>query len=270
MKTCFSTLCCLNATLQEVLQFAKENSFDAVEIRVGADGKTLGGLTIKDAEKIKIAFFGAGLSIPDVAISCSVTGRDKNQIEIAKYGIDFAECIGAKGVRIFVGEHPKRFSEKVNNDIEGIKETLTLLADYAIEKGVELWLETHSSFSTGKSMKELTDLINRPNVKIIWDLLHSVEYHETPKETVRQLGKKIVHIHLKDGKPNTDPDIIEYIHTDLSDGTIPLADMFCELEKIGYDGYYSLEWEGEWRENIRNLYPDKNDLFKKYNEFIGK
>jgi len=268
VKRSFSTLCCLNDTVQQVISYALENDMKGVELRVSAESSTFDDKTIADAEEIRNAFQKAGLEITDLALSCSVKSYDQTQIEIGKAGIDFAAALNARAVRLFIGEHQERFSDKIESDLEGIVKALGELADYAKKKGVEIWLETHSCFSTGKSIRELLDLINRDNAKAIWDLIHTVEYRETPKETVKYLGDKIAHIHLKDGRPNEDRDIIRYLHTDLGAGTMPLGEMLTELKSIGFDGFFSLEWESPWRAEIRDLYPDTNDLLKKYNEFL--
>ena len=40
------------------------------------------------------------------------------------------------------------------------------------------------------------------------------------------------------------------------------------LEKKGYDGYCSLEWEEPWRPEIRNLYPNTEELLRDWNAFL--
>lgn len=269
MKLSFSTLCCLDATVEQVIEYAVNNGFSGVEARVSDKNETFGGKTIADAEEIRSLFAKADLTVTDLALSCFIREYDPAQIALGKAGIDFAAAIKAGAVRLFIGKHRERFSEKIDSDIEGITTALAELADYAKEKNMEIWLETHSCFSTGKSIRQLLDLIDRDNAKAIWDLIHTVEYHETPKETVRYLGEKIAHIHLKDGCPNTDTDIIRYVHTDLGEGTMPLREMLEELKTINYNGYFSLEWESPWRSEIRDLYPDTNDLLKAYNKFVS-
>lgn len=270
MKLSFSTLCCLEDTAEQVIEYALNNGMSGVELRVSDKNETFNGKGLTDAEEIRTLFAKANLSITDLALSCSIKGYDPKQIEIGKAGIDFAAAVSATAVRLFIGQHQERFSEKIESDIEGITTALTELADYAKEKNIEIWLETHSCFSTGKSIRQLLDIINRDNAKAIWDLIHTVEYHETPKETVAYLGNKIAHIHLKDGHPNEDCDIIRYVHTDLGAGTMPLREMLSELKTINYNGFFSLEWEKPWRAEIRDLYPDTNDLLKAYNGFVNK
>lgn len=269
MKRSFSTLCCLNDTVEQVISYAINNGMEGVELRVGNDNTTFDSKGIADAENIRLAFEKANVTITDLALSCSIKNYDPEQIKIGKDGIDFAAAVGARAVRIFIGQHIERFSEMTDPDMEGIAKALMELADYGKEKGVEIWLETHSYFSTGKSIKQMLDLIDRDNAKVIWDLIHTIEHRETPRETVEWLGDKIAHIHLKDGVPNEDADSTRYVHTDLGTGVMPLGEMLEELKMINFDGFYSLEWESPWRAEIRDLYPDTNDLLKVYNTFLN-
>ncbi len=269
MLRSFSTLCCLDAGLDEVIALAKNNGMQGVELRTDQNNETLGGMGISDACVIREAFDKAELKVTDMALSTGIVSYDGGKIQGAMRGIDFAQKLSAKGVRIFSGHSPLRFSEDSHEDVEGIAKAFRELCDYAKNKNVEVWLETHSSLSTGKAVAPLIELIDRDNMKVIWDIIHSVEYRESPENTVKLLEKKIAHIHVKDGKPNSDNDIIQYIHTDLGKGSVPVKEALSLLDNIGFDGFVSLEWESPWRPEIRDLYPDTNDLLKAYNAFIG-
>lgn len=268
MKRAFSTLGCLNADTEQVIGYALFSNMNGVEPRVNEKGETFGGKTISDAEEIRSRFKKANLTITDLAISCSLREYDEKQIEYGKNGIDFASALGAKGIRVFAGAHQNLFTDRDETDREGMKKALLRLSDYGREKDVDILLETHSSFSSGKRMRELLCELNRDNINVIWDVLHSLEYHETPEETVGFLGEKIVHVHLKDGHPAENSAVTQFVHTDLGKGTVSAADAAAALKKIGYNGFLSLEWESPWRPEIRELYSDFNDLLSAYNRFL--
>lgn len=268
MKRAFSTLCCLNATPEEVAVLAVNNGIQGVEVRVGDRGTAFGSCTVSQAQTVHGLFEKAGIEVTDMALSCSISEYDYSQLEIGRSGIDFAAALGAHAVRIFVGAHQAHFTDEVKNDYDGIKKALIELSDYGREKNVAVWLETHSSFSSGKAMRGLLDYVGREDIGVIWDVMHSLEYHETPEETVKLLGGRIAHVHLKDGHPTADADATQYFHTDLGEGTMPVNRVVNALDAIGYEGYYSLEWESPWRKEIRDLYSDVNDLLRKYNDFL--
>ena len=109
-----------------------------------------------------------------------------------------------------------------------------------------------------------------PNLKIIWDVLHSIEYREDINETISHLGENIVHVHLKDGRQSEDMNVCQYIHTDLCEGIMPFGEVIEALKALNFDGHLSLEWESPWRPEIRNLYGDPDELLKKYNRILDE
>ncbi len=258
MKRAFSTLCCINSTVGEIIELAK-NSNLSVELRV--DNNNIENFFGKKAE-----FENANVNIIDIAASIFV--RDDNVNETAYRYIDLAENLNVKGVRIFAGESPKEFQDEIISDIPKIVKGIKKLCEYAKNKNVEIWLETHSELSTGKLCKQVLDGVNMDNFKIIWDVLHSIEYKEPLKDTIAYMGDKIVHIHLKDAVPPEDMNICQYVHTDLGAGAVPFKEVISVLQEINFDGYLSLEWESPWRPEIRELYPDANVLLKKYNDIL--
>lgn len=267
MKIAFSTLGCLDSNLQQVIEFARKNNIKGIEPRVNADGETFGKMTINDASLIKKAFAEAEIEITDLAISCSLSQYDEKKISAGKSGIDFASSVGAMGVRVFVGANQKCFSDTDLSDFNGIVKGVRELSSYGKDKNVNILLETHSSFSSGQKMSNLVNTINCDNVFVIWDVLHSLEYRESPEQTVAFLGKKIVHVHLKDGHPSDNPELTQFVHSDLGKGVLNIGEVKSALSKIGYNGYYSLEWESPWRDEIRDLYHDFNDLLQSYIRF---
>ncbi len=268
MLRSFSTLCCQEYNLRQVISLALSARMYGVEIRMGNDGTILGGMTIADAAEIRSAFTEAGLTVTDVGLSVSPAGYEPQKIAAAKPGIDLASAIGARAVRLFLGKFQKKFSQVMDDDIPGIVRTLKELCAYAAEKNVEIWLETHSEFSTGKSLREILDLAECANLKVIWDIIHTIEYHESVSDTVAYLGDALAHVHVKDGVPSDDADSTQYIHTDLGAGSMPIAEILAALRDVHYQGFISLEWESPWRAEIRDLYPDPLKLLFAFNRWI--
>ncbi len=258
MKRAFSTLCCINYNVQEIIELAKNNNL-SVELRV--DDKNIDNFFGK-----KELFENAKVEITDIAASIFV--RNEEISENAYKYIDLAKNLNVKGVRVFAGESPQEFQNELISDIDGIVKGIKKLCEYAKNKNVEIWLETHSELSTGKLCKEVLDGVNMPNLKIIWDVLHSIEYKEDIYDTIAYLGDKIVHIHFKDAVPPEDMNMCQYVHTDLGVGIMAFDEVISELKAMNFDGYLSLEWESPWRPEIRELYPDVNVLLKKYNDIL--
>ncbi len=257
MKKSFSTLCCMNYGLDEIIALAKDGGVPAVELRL--DNTRLDQI-FDSAEDWKSAFSNNGVELVDIAAGICVRECELSEYDY-KY-VRFAKAVGAKAVRIFGGIN---IGDSVCEMCSGVQK----LCDFAKDCGVEIWLETHSEFSTGKMCRQVLDRVKADNLKIIWDVMHSLEYGEALEDSIKYLGDKIVHLHLKDGKPSENGQG-EYIHTDLGEGHFPFKKLLTLMQDAGYNGYYSLEWESFWREEIRDLYPDVTVLLRKYSELLDE
>ena len=180
--------------------------------------------------------------------------------------IDAAAQLGAAGVRVFAGDHVSRGFEHTTKKIPELAEAVRQLCAYAKKKGVEIWLETHSEFSTGRAMELLIREADMDNLKAIWDVIHSLEYGESLEESISHLGGHIAHVHLKDGIAVSGQ--TEFLHTDLGVGQMPFGAVIRALKEIRYEGFLSLEWESPWRPEIRDLYPDLLVLLNKYTDIL--
>lgn len=260
MKRAFSSLCCVKYSAQQIVELAKGSNL-AVELRVDDAALDRFG-------EDPLIFQREGVKVTDIAASIFILHEQFPDVTY-RY-VDLAEKMGVGAVRIFAGESPKVFQKNLLSDVDGIIKGIGKLCAYAQEKGIEIWLETHSEISTGKLCRQILDAVAMPNLKIIWDVLHSIEYKETLDETLDYMAKDIVHIHYKDGVPNEDPEKIHYKLTDIAEGVMPFDQVFEKLKAIGFEGYVSLEWESPWRPEIRDLYPDPAVLLEKYNKFLDQ
>ena len=267
MKTAFSTVACMGSSWNSVLAWAAAARQDAVEIRLESDGSVFGA-SGDDVKEISDGFKQAGIAISDIGTSIRFSDDNEDAVKLTEQAAILAEQLGAMGIRVFPGSFVKRFSEKAKHDLDGMARFLRRASEIAGAHGAQIWIETHNEFSTGNAMRQLLDLTDRPNVKVIWDLIHPFEYMEPPEETLEQLGSFIAHVHVKDGKRSEDPDRIDWIYTKLGAGDLPLKRMFDLLDESGYSGYYSLEWENAWRPEIRNIYRSMPELLSDWNAFL--
>lgn len=267
MKKCFSTVCCQDLNYKEIADIAAEAGINALEVRLH-QGNRLFDLADEDVERavsyldeknIKIVSLGTGVGLVDY---------DTEVIETAKKCVLLASCVGAKGIRVFLGTGIKRFSEVTEYSYDGIVKALVEICAFANCHDVEIRIETHNEFSTGKVLKTLISDVGYDNLKVIWDIIHPIEFGESPAETMEYIGNRIVHVHIKDGLKKEDPDEIFYRYTKLGEGVLPIFEIVDLLEKNGYDGYYSLEWENAWKDEIKDTFSSLGEILEHFNNFI--
>lgn len=123
--------------------------------------------------------------------------------------------------------------------------------------------------------KEVAELALQEGIHAFEVRLHKENrFFDLPIEEVpgaiAYLGDKIVHTHIKDGIRYEDPDLILCKCTKLGEGTVPIAEIISLLKDVGYDGYYSLEWESAWREEIRDTFKSLPELLRHFNDYMEK
>jgi sugar phosphate isomerase/epimerase len=257
MKIAFSTLCCTEKSVDEIIDLTLKTKINAVELRV--DDVLLSELL--DSEEKQNAFRKSGVPVCDVASSIFVRGE--GELSAWKSYIQLAHKLGSPAVRVFAS-----CMSDGKLTLDGIAEDLRVLCDIAAELGIEIWLENHSELSRGATCRQIIDMVDRPNLKILWDVLHSIEYGEGLEETLTYIADSVAHVHLKDGyyvEGQT-----EYKLCALGEGSFPFCELAVLLEKYRYDGHLSLEWESKWHPSLAEVYADNFELLEKYKEILKK
>ena len=126
--------------------------------------------------------------------------------------------------------------------LEASADMLHRLAELAQREGVTLAAETLQPFETGlvtgiPEMKQLLEMADHPNLKVMIDLVAANVAGETAKNWFDTFGKDVVHSHFIDGDPSG--------HKVFGEGTISLPDTLAAFEEVGYEGVCSFEL-GPW------------------------
>lgn len=109
---------------------------------------------------------------------------------------------------------------------------LRKMADEAQKHKITICLETNL---TGQELITLLELINHPNINVVYDTGNRVAFgHDLPGD-IRLLGKKrIGHVHIKDKNAKNENVI-------LGTGLVNFKEVFEALHDIGYEGPYTFE-----------------------------
>ena len=251
MKLAFSTLPCENWPFEKTLELCREHAIDGIELRLGTDEWSDDSMTVGYANEMLKKLDDYHVRITNIGSSVLVRGFQEDKMQEYIKSLRLAKLLRAKGVRVFLGNFLTNFSdEKEDLDYNGIVRWIKEAADISSRDGIEIWIETHNEFATGRALKGLMKDVDKANCKIIWDIMHPIEQNETVAETIHEIWDYVAHFHIKDGKKPFDEDKANWDYTKLGEGTLPIAEIVEKAEKLGFDGYYSLEWESKWRDEI--------------------
>lgn len=251
MKLSFSTLGCPDWSFEKVLEQAQAMGYDGIEVR-GINGimnaaeiPEFSTENIADTQKkleehsLKICCFGTSVSLHDPE-------KHDEMMRTGKAEIDALSRAGIPYMRVFGNNipDPAKQDETVGCVADGLRE----LCGYAADKNVTVLLEVHGDFNTVEAVRGVClRLDDMPSFGILWDIAHSDKVYGDDFGTFYDAVRPwIKHIHIKDHvRLENGTKLVR-----LGEGDIPIEKIVKRLQKDGFNGWYSLEWEKKWHPEL--------------------
>ena len=249
MKISFSTLGCPDFSWTDIYSMAKDLGFNGIEVR--GLGDEIFAVKAKPFTDENIADTVAklkklGLEIPCLSSGACLKYADKHDEaigEITQY-VELAAKLGTPYIRI-LGDLDPAPAGDVDDAL--VAATLKEAAKIAEAKNVTLLVETNGVYADTARLRKLLDEVNSKAVAALWDVHHPYRYvGESAETTIANLGDYIKHIHVKDSAYEGD----KLVYKLMGQGDIPLRDMISSIQKMGYEGYISLEWVKRWAKDL--------------------
>ena len=274
IRTCFSTIGCPDWSFSDMIRLGQQAGFDGVEIRLVQRETDLlavpefaaGALPDRRRELADAGFAVCGLA-SSVAFDSTDAAQRNLQLDIGRAYLDLAAELDAGFVRVFGDTIREGVSREAT--IEQVSEGLERLGEYAATVGREVIMETHGDFSQSELVADTMARVQSPAVGILWDTHHPWRFHdETLASTYARFGDRVRHTHWKDSvtRPactdsSTTEQAAEQAHALMSGhqhadyvlfggGEFPVFDCLGLLQRGGYDGWYSYEWEKMWHPEL--------------------
>jgi len=243
MKIAFSTLGCPQWSLEQIIETARANGYDGVELRCYNGSldllKTLGEFAGGPAGFRKRLARG-GIEICCLDTSVRLADTDESVSEGDRM-IDLAMVLGAPYLRVFGGEVPA--GESRESCLARAAGKLAQLGKRAAPRGKRVLVETHDSFSTGAAVAALLEAAGSDGIGALWDLHHPYRTGETPEKTAALIARRTYHAHVKDSRKDSGYSL-------LGEGDVPLDELMGKLHAANYRGYLCLEWEKLWHAEL--------------------
>ena len=244
----FSTIACPDLPWREILDEGARAGMKAIEIRLDREDRPF-GLSDDELPELVSALRASGLAVSDVGMGLALTDYRPGLEEKLKPVFERAAAIGAKGVRVFLGYSALRVPEGKTENEEGI-------------------IRSTCDIARARDLMRVVDAVGSDSVSVIWDIFHSYELGESVAESDAFLGDKTVHVHIKDGVRKKDDPDGGMTYTKVGEGEVPLRRALALLDKRGYDGVLSLEWENMWRPELRTVFPDLASILAAYRAYF--
>lgn len=244
MKLGYSTWGMPTVPIDTALRHLAEVGYEGVEITV-IPGWITELSTLDRAERKRIVGMAKqyGLAIPAIAAHSSLVETDPEKHARALYylqgGIDLATDWAIDGevpvIDTTAGGKPDDWAALSPLAVERTQ----ALCDYAAPRGVIIAMEPHvgSLLNTPQRTVEFMQLVNRPNLKLNFDISHFNVMGFSIEESVSMMAPHSVHTHIKDERgiaPN-----FEFLIP--GEGNFDYVRYLKAMQKAGYTGFISPE-----------------------------
>ncbi len=249
----FSTLGCPDWSFEQIVSFAKQNNYQGIEVRGIKREMDLTKSPVFDTDAHRKATLQKmkenDLKFVDLGSSCTLhftEGEERRKnIDEGKRFIDLAQQIECPYVRVFPNLFPKEQSKETS--MEWMSKGLLELGDHAKGSSVKVLIESHGDLVHSDDLLAVMQTAKHPNTGMIWDVTNMwIMTGEAPKEVYNKLKPYIHHTHIKDAKKVNDAITYQL----MGEGEVPIFTAIDILQKDGYKGYYSFEWEKLWHPEI--------------------
>ncbi len=246
MKLAFSTLACPQWTLEQAVANGRMYGYEGIELRL-LDGEVLqSDLSRVARERVRAVCAGAGLPIVCVDTSVKIAQEDPVQLREGLLFLELAAAWEAPLMRVFGG--PPAHADEATV-LEAAIACLGPLAERGRELGVTVALETHDAFAGSTVVAQVLRQVPGVGAGALWDTLHPYRTGETIATTIDHLADRLVHVHVKDGRPPRDGST-KWQQTLLGEGHVPVRDVLLALRAANYTGWLAAEWEKKWHSDL--------------------
>ena len=256
MKTGIFTLPDPKMTFREAVDYAKKLGLDAIE---PYPAREFIQPDVEEAQRLAEYAKEQGVGICCFSMAADIVSGDrKAEIENLKRYADVAAALGSPYLHhtlypaLGFKDNRWTFKEALKYAVEGVRE----IYDYAEQLGVKCLYEDQGfCFNGVQRFDDFLGEVNR-DVGVVADLGNILFVGEQPEAFTARFAPLVKHVHVKDylHKDSRWPSPGEgwYVTRDggYLRGTVPghgvvnFQRVFSILQSVGYDGFFSLEYDG--------------------------
>jgi sugar phosphate isomerase/epimerase len=249
VKLSFSTLCCPDWSLEQIVAAAAREGIDGVDFRgLGPeiDITRLPAFTTGLGETLAL-FAQHKVAMPcfntSVTLVCPAAERWQAMLEECHRYARLAGRTGTPTLRIFGGGVPKGMTHEEARMMA--QRHLRQVSKICRDTCVPL-VETHDDWNTAERVRELLHEFDPAEAGALWDVEHPFRQGESPADTARLLQRYLRCVHFRDSAQVAG----QYQAKALGEGEVPLKECLAAMRDVGYDGWVCLEVEKRWHPTV--------------------
>lgn len=251
-------------TQLDVVRVAKEMGFEGIDF---TDLKPFEGATQADqleyAKQIRAEAEKYGIEIVSYTIGANLYNgsveADEAEIERLKGQVDVAAAMGASRMRHDVCKKERLEDGTVVSFakmLPTIAANARRVTEYAATKGIKTCSENHGYVAQDSDRLEaLYNAVNHENYGLLIDFGNFACVDENSATAVSRLAAYAIHVHAKDFRIYPFGRVTEekgfstrgcnkLVGCVIGEGDIPVAQCVAIMKRAGYDGFVTIEYEG--------------------------
>jgi sugar phosphate isomerase/epimerase len=245
-RLAFSTLAFPGTTLARAASLGSEYGYQGIELRL-IDGELIDP-SMPASARTTVRQTVAAVGLPIVAVDSSIRLTDEDPGPDISRFVTLASEWECPLVRVFGGSLSDDPQAR-RGQMAGAARVLEASIPLAERAGVAIGLETHDAFSSAAVVAEVLAMVDSPWVGAVWDSHHPHRMGESPSEVYDLIGQRVLLAQVKDARRA--PERADgWQLTLLGQGEVPVREMLDLLDRGGYQGWISVEWEKRWHPEI--------------------
>lgn len=183
--------------ISEQIKAMKENGIEYLEIRC-VDGENISDISKKKAKEVRSLFDDAGLAVWSLGSPYGKIGINDNftsHLDKFKYGLELAEILGARHIRLFSFYVPSGDEERYRDEVMNRLEQFILAAR---DSGIILCHENEKGIFGDIALR--CEEIHKafPQLKAVFDPANFIQCGQDTIEAWKKLAPYIEYMHIKD------------------------------------------------------------------------
>lgn len=183
--------------ISEQIKAMKENGIDYLEIRF-VDGENIADISKEKAKEVRSLLDDAGLAVWSIGSPYGKIGINDQftpHLDKFKYGLELAEILGAKHIRLFSFYVPSGEEERYRDEVMNRLEQFILAAR---DSGIILCHENEKGIygDTASRCEEIHKTF--PLLKAVFDPANFIQCGQDTAEAWKMLAPYIEYMHIKD------------------------------------------------------------------------
>lgn len=183
--------------ISEQIKAMKENCIEYLEIRC-VDGENISDISKKKAKEVRSLFDDAGLAVWSLGSPYGKIGINDNftsHLDKFKYGLELAEILGARHIRLFSFYVPSGDEERYRDEVMNRLEQFILAAR---DSGIILCHENEKGIFGDIALR--CEEIHKafPQLKAVFDPANFIQCGQDTIEAWKKLAPYIEYMHIKD------------------------------------------------------------------------